>query len=579
MYEILVMLVVAILSAIIYDKFIKPNMRIKDNNKIKNNAYKDNVLTKDRMNEIEQWRKNYEPQLIKLKKEHIFELKKTQKLYKENNPEFCSEPAWFTISTTTSDLNLRLIVGFKNKGCKYWRDDPNQIGCLHCTYGSSAYHAGEISESELLKQFGKAKKWALKHGFDYDVIEFLNDGSFFNFDDEFPTKFVLSLFKEIHELEFVKRVLVESRPEYITETKLDLILKQLNKKQTLEIGIGLETSSDFIRNICIKKGYGKNEFNEALKLISKYSDQCHPVVYMVVKPAFLSELEAIEDVLNTLKFLKQKSKEYYMPIIPKLEPIVISQSSILDILHFGISKEMKEYYTPLSYWSVIEIILRAYKFKLSNNIRIGAREDMEVIEKVPAIYRSDGTFNQYDFWVYDSIQKFNSDHDLIRLLSDVQAVIDKDFDLSFQSWKEQIGLKNTMIDEYLNAKRKTILKYRKKDIHIKREQFMCKVFEFLDALELVEESQNFASNLKNQLKNNSDLANDKNIANINKTIKDNLENFLYDKVKHFFGSNYEIEVLMWFFEKDDRKMLRIYSQLYNISEKCIHDIWVGIPTE
>jgi len=578
MYEILITLIVAIVSAIIYDKIIKPHMRLNDSYIVKKNSHKVKVLSKDRKEEIEQWRKKYEPQLIQLKKDHIAELKKNQKFSKEKNPEFCNEPAWFTISTTNSDINLRLIVGFKNKGCKYWREDPNHIGCLHCTYGSSAYHAGEINEVELLKQFGKAKKWALQHGFDYDVIEFLNDGSFFNFDDEFPTKFVLSLFKEIHDLSYVKRILIESRPEYITEDKIELILKKLNKNQMLEIGIGLETSSDFIRNICIKKGYGNNEFNEALKVISKYRDRCHPVVYMVVKPAFLTELEAIEDVLNTLVFLKQKSKEFSMPIIPKLEPIVISQSSILDLLHFGISKEIKEYYSPLSYWSVIEIILRAYKFKISNNIRIGAREDMEVIEKVPAIYRNDGTFNQYDFWIYDSIQKFNSDHDIIRLLSDVQAVKDKDIDFSLQSWQDHIGLESSMIDEFLKIKEKKIVKYRKKDIQIKREIFMCKVFEFLDALELVEESQSFASNLKTQHINNSDSI-EKYSTDYSSSIKDNIENFLYDKVKIFFGSNYEIEVMMWFFEKDDRKMLRIYSQLYNISEKCIHDIWVGIPTE
>jgi hypothetical protein len=46
------------------------------------------------------------------------------------------------------------------------------------------------------------------------------------------------------------------------------------------------------------------------------------------------------------------------------------------------------------------------------NIRIGAREDMDDIIKISAIYNEDGTFHPFDFVLYEVIQKFNQHHSI-----------------------------------------------------------------------------------------------------------------------------------------------------------------------
>jgi len=522
-------------------------------------------LTQERKEEIKQWRSIYEPIFRKKRREHIKEIHELQQQESSDRNIF-TEPAWFTISTTPSPKKYRLVMGFKNNGCKYWRDDPDKIGCLHCSYGSSAIQLREVTEEELLSQFGKVKRWALKHQFDFDVIEFLNDGSFFN-KEELPEKFPAKLFGEIRGIPYVNRILVETRPEHIkNENEIKSLLSHLAPHQKLEIGMGIETFNDFVREFCIRKGYGLVEFENAIKCISPFKQKCSVVVYTVIKPSFLTEEEAIKDVVNTIIYLDHLTNKFDMEIIPKLEPMVVAQGSLLEILHFETDKQKPEWYKTLSYWSVLEIIARSYLLRLESNIRIGAREDMEIIEKVPAIYREDGTFNQFDFWVYDAIQRFNADHNILRLFADIQAVFEGDQENSFQSWRNGTGIETPAISICIDLLQKRIRRYRNKKKQKDREYFLHELFKALDTIELDNSSYSFAKSLKKS-------------SESKENIKEDIELFINKAIQKILGRNYEAEINMFFFERDEREMLRVYFHLFNVSDKCVHDLWAGIPTK
>jgi len=248
----------------------------------------------------------------------------------------------------------------------------------------------------------------------------------------------------------------------------------------------------------------------------------------------------------------------------------------MELLHFDVRPGMKEYYVPLSYWSVVEIIAKAFMRGLHSNIRIGAREDMDIIEKVPAVYCQDGTFNRYDFWIYDAVQRFSADKDILALLCDIQRVLEGERSLdrdengdektSFKVWKRDTRINEPAIDTCLDLLKGQIARKRRSRRQKLREAFLDSVFKVLDRIELPASSQTFARELRCE-------------DSEEKSKKKAIERFINKHVKSVLSSKYETDVRMIFFERAGRRLLRVYFQLINAEDKCLHDIWVGIPTE
>ncbi len=349
---------------------------------------------------------------------------------KNGNVQGKNTPAWVRVSTTHSekvDTAFRLCFGFKNTPCTYRGTDPLSIGCFNC-----GFYAGtdfkKANREEILSQV----RYALSHGWSgrnqFDAIEILSDGSFLC-DREVNDEIKAELFHYFSRMPYISRVLVESTPEHIwTETEeVPNLIGLLNESQTLEIGIGLETADDFIRKACINKGFSRYDFEEALSRLSDLplhqKNRCRVVSYILIKPAFLSNQEYIEDVVHTMHYLARMERTYGVSIVPKLEPAAVANGTILSLLYSDPAS--KFHYAPLNYWSVLEILTRIseeHDLKdIFSRIRIGAREDMDEIIKVPAIYReSDGRYDQFDFILYDALQRFNQHHSLSRVFSTIQ---------------------------------------------------------------------------------------------------------------------------------------------------------------
>lgn len=127
--------------------------------------------------------------------------------------------------------------------------------------------SAEPSKEDLLCQYNRCVNEAQTQELNYDVIEFLCDGSFFN-EDEYPHGFQTELFERIAKQEDVKRVLVESRPEYVDAEKVGSLRGILRSDQCLEIGVGFETADEFIRAACIQKGFSRGDFENMLRSLA-----------------------------------------------------------------------------------------------------------------------------------------------------------------------------------------------------------------------------------------------------------------------------------------------------------------------
>nr|VFJ60865.1 MAG: radical SAM enzyme, TIGR01210 family [Candidatus Kentron sp. DK] len=360
-------------------------------------------------------------------------------------------PGWVRVNpappVSDHDRSFRLCVGFRNSGCEYRESDPKKLGCLNC-----GYYAGTAFENVdgeiLLTQLQSAIRTAAKECTPYNAIEFLNDGSFLN-PREFDRETQKALFSLVAQMPHIKRVLIESRANYIKSDSITFLLSCLRPDQRLEVGIGFESADDFVREVCINKGSSRKAFERAIQVLQTIQadegkERVAILAYLLIKPAFLTPKESVEDIILTLKYFAGLQDRSGIEIIPKLEPAAIVDGTILSLLYA--EKSSPFYYEPLNYWATLEILARTYSIpeirRYCGTIRIGAREDMDDIVVVPAVYDEHGKFDPFDYVLYDAIQKYNQHHDVHKLFAVITGVFNSRIKGSMANYCSLLGWYN-----------------------------------------------------------------------------------------------------------------------------------------
>lgn len=191
-----------------------------------------------------------------------------------------------------------------------------------------------VSENDLRSQFDKAMNMYKGEEF----IKVFTSGSFLD-PSEIPTSLQREILLKLSE--HAKKVSVESRPQYITQKTIAEIEKIVQPK-TFEIGIGLETSNDFIRETAINKGFTLREYVRAALVLKKHHMSVK--TYLLMKPPFLTEKEAIDDCIRTLQ-----DTAAYTDVI-SLNPTNIQRHTLVEYLW------RRNQYRPPWLWSIIEFL-------------------------------------------------------------------------------------------------------------------------------------------------------------------------------------------------------------------------------
>ena len=186
---------------------------------------------------------------------------------------------WKEKERLNGDIVECTTVILKTAGC-YWNS------CYMCSYAREAYPA---TDEELKEQI----RYVLSEP--TSVLKIFTSGSFF--DDREVSREVRLFLKDMIKKVGTKKLIVESRPEFITEDALE-DFREVN----LEVGIGLETADDKIRELCINKGFMFSDFVRAAKTLKEFGFRVK--AYLLLKPLFLSEYEAIEDVVSSAEKIK-----------------------------------------------------------------------------------------------------------------------------------------------------------------------------------------------------------------------------------------------------------------------------------
>jgi radical SAM enzyme (TIGR01210 family) len=192
----------------------------------------------------------------------------------------------------------------------------------------------DVSEKDLRSQFEKA----MQNYKDEKIVKLFTSGSFLD-----PHEIPVSAQHEILNIltERAEKISVESRPDYVTEKRLTAIQKIVALKE-FEIGIGLETSNNLVREKTINKGFTFHEYKKATRLLKKH--KMNVKTYVLMKPPFLTEKESLDDCIQTTKDIA-----LYTDLV-SLNPTNVQRHTVVEYLW------KRNQYRPPWLWSIVEFL-------------------------------------------------------------------------------------------------------------------------------------------------------------------------------------------------------------------------------
>jgi len=226
------------------------------------------------------------------------------------------------------------VIIFRTKGCSWALNS----GCSMCGYFNDSMWEN-VSDSDLLAQFDTA----MNNYSGQNFIKIFTSGSFLDDEEIKPIVRKKILGKLV---ETADKVSVESRPEFITDEKLSEI-KDYFKSKTFEIGIGLESASNFVREHCLNKGFTFEEYKKATKILKKQDVKLK--TYVLIKPPFLTEKESIEDAINTVDKIKTITDTV------SFNPTNVQRNTLVNYLW------NRKQYRPAWLFSVVKILKESKK--------------------------------------------------------------------------------------------------------------------------------------------------------------------------------------------------------------------------
>ena len=176
-----------------------------------------------------------------------------------------------------------LTMILRTVGCRWNR-------CTMCGYASEGAPA---TAEDLIAQFERA----MQRSSGAQIVKIYTSGSFLD-PQELPESARDEILQRL-EASGIKRLVIESRPEYITAERVDKCLSSLET----EFAIGLETANDLIRQQLIGKGFSFQDFVEASEIVHEQGGRVK--AYLLLKPPSLSEGEAMRDAIASARAARQ----------------------------------------------------------------------------------------------------------------------------------------------------------------------------------------------------------------------------------------------------------------------------------
>jgi radical SAM enzyme (TIGR01210 family) len=209
------------------------------------------------------------------------------------------------------------------------------VGCQwrKCTMCGYWHESADVTPADILTQLERAFRNSPDEHF---ILKIFTSGSFLD-----EREIASETRKEIAAMvkkRKIKKLIIETRPEFISAEKIE----DLKAVEHLEVAIGLETADDFIRSKYINKGFSFDDYKTAAEIVN----ECGASVktYLLLKPPFISEKRAIEDVVKSAALVSPYSSTISLNLCN-----VQKYTRLEDLWK-------RKYYRPPWLWSAVEAI-------------------------------------------------------------------------------------------------------------------------------------------------------------------------------------------------------------------------------
>lgn len=245
----------------------------------------------------------------------------------------------------------RLVIFLRGTGCSLTTETG---GCTFCGFYNATNFGEQISDEDYILQVQRILATKAVELQKSQIVCLYNDGSMLN-EKEISLKALTGILGIISNFKHIKKVVLEARVEDISERKLKAI-KEATDLQ-LEISVGFESANPMIRDLCINKSFDNAVFERNVALAKKNNISIVPL--LMLKPPFLSEMEAINDYVESLQYLEQFNLNRIDMELPTIEKYT---------LMYELWK--RNMYSPVKLWSVIEILKIKSELNLKTKLYI-----------------------------------------------------------------------------------------------------------------------------------------------------------------------------------------------------------------
>ena len=222
------------------------------------------------------------------------------------------------------------VVILRTRGC-YWADTK---GCSMCGYSKDTLGRSATPE-ELAEQLASA----LRRYTGEPYVKVYTSGSFLDdreVDPESRSRFVAAFSGR------ARRLLLETLPEFATAERLDPLRSAFSGD--LEVALGLESTDPTVLARYINKGASPADYLEAGDRVRSLGLRAK--AYLLLKPPYLTEGEAVEDVVRSIG----QAAPHFDTL--SVNPVHIQNGTVVEWLYH------RGRYRPPWLWSVAEALER-----------------------------------------------------------------------------------------------------------------------------------------------------------------------------------------------------------------------------
>ncbi len=222
------------------------------------------------------------------------------------------------------------VAIFKTRGCSWYK----YSACSMCGYFNDI---SSPSVEDLKKQIDYVSSTL-----NTEVLKVFTSGSFLD-PVEIPAEVREYFFESIEGK--VKKLLVESRTEYINEESLK---NMTSHSFSSRIAIGLESANDLVIENSVNKGSTFQKYVKAADMIRNHGVELR--TYLLLKPPFLSERQAIDDTIRSIEKVSKITTDV------SINPVNVQKNTLVDFLW------KRGLYRPPRLWSLAYVIMEGMKY-------------------------------------------------------------------------------------------------------------------------------------------------------------------------------------------------------------------------